>query len=125
MVRSERLTMPDTEPQSFSQSQKITVSLFPADDAKITGIQLALGKLNRRASASQIVRLALRSLPVDDAGTITPIAGKALVKLFDAMGDEDGRSRRFSWENLPADSVPRKTKRRATHRAKKQEKAKS
>jgi hypothetical protein len=101
---------PETE-QSFSQSQKITVSLFPVDNDRITAIQGALAKRKWRVSASQIVRLALRSIPIDDAGKITDKAGEALLEMLISMNDEDGRSRRFSGENLPADSVPSGTKR--------------
>jgi hypothetical protein len=100
VVLSESLTMPDPE-QSFSQSQKITVSLFAADHAKLSALQLALAKRGRHVSASHAVRLALRSLPVTDGGDVEDKTGAALVDMLDAMSDEDGRSKRFSWGPAP------------------------
>ncbi|MGA3169981.1 MAG: hypothetical protein ABSE62_03110 [Chthoniobacteraceae bacterium] len=102
--------MPDTEPQTFSQSQKITVSLFPADHAKLAAFQLALAKRGRHVSASHAVRLALRSLPITDTGDLPDKAGAALVEMLDAMGDEDGRSKRFSWNGLPEKVVSKSDK---------------
>ena len=77
--------------ESFLQSQKITVSLFQADNEKLTAVQMALARRGRRVSASQIVRLALRSLPVNKAGAVADEDAERLLALLDAMKEEDGR----------------------------------
>lgn len=78
-------------PESFSQSQKITVSLFPADNEKLTAVQLALARRGRRVSASHVIRLAMRSMPVNKAGAINDETAAQLLALLDAMKEEDGR----------------------------------
>ena len=77
--------------ESFLQSQKITVSLFQADNEKLTAVQMALARRGRRVSASQIVRLALRSLPVNRSGAVADEDAERLLALLDAMKEEDGR----------------------------------
>jgi Arc/MetJ-type ribon-helix-helix transcriptional regulator len=80
--------------ESFIQSQKITVSLFQPDNEKLTAVQAALGRRGRRVSASHIVRLALRSLPVNKAGALTEEAADRFLELLDTMKEEDGRKLR-------------------------------
>ena len=77
------------------QSHKITISLFPDDNERLTAIQLSLARNGRRVSASHIIRLALRTMEVTKAGTITPETADRLLSLLDAMKDEDGRVKRF------------------------------
>lgn len=77
--------------ESFIQSQKITVSLFPSDNEKLTAVQLALARRGRRVSASHVVRLAMRSLPVNKAGAVTDETAASLLALLDGMKEEDGR----------------------------------
>ena len=77
--------------ESFNQSQKITVSLFQADNEKLTAVQMALARRGRRVSASHVVRLALRSLPVNKAGALAEDAGERFLALLDTMKAEDGR----------------------------------
>jgi hypothetical protein len=77
--------------ETFQQSQKITVSLFPADNEKLTAVQVALARRGRRVSASHVTRLALRCLPVNKAGALTDEAAEQLLALLDAMKNEDGR----------------------------------
>lgn len=78
-------------PDSFQQSQRITVSLFPADNEKLTAVQLALARRGRRVSASHVARLAIRCLPVNKAGSLTEESAEHLLTLLDAMKAEDGR----------------------------------
>jgi Arc/MetJ-type ribon-helix-helix transcriptional regulator len=80
--------------ESFSQSQKITISLFPADNEKLTAVQMALAKRGKRVSASHVIRLAIRSLPVNKAGALTEETAGQFLEMLDAMGQEDGRARR-------------------------------
>ena len=80
--------------ESFVQSQKITVSLFPADNEKVTAVQIALGRRGRRVSASHITRLALRLLPVTKAGVLADETAEQCLALLDAMKEEDGRALR-------------------------------
>lgn len=77
--------------ESFNQSQKITVSLFQADNEKLTAVQMALARRGRRVSASHVVRLALRALPVNKAGALADDAGERFLALLDTMKAEDGR----------------------------------
>lgn len=76
---------------SFLKSQKITVSLFQADNDKLTAVQMALARRGRRVSASHVVRLALRSLPVNKAGALAEDAADRFLALLDTMKEEDGR----------------------------------
>jgi Arc/MetJ-type ribon-helix-helix transcriptional regulator len=81
-------------PESYVRSQKITVSLFPADNEKVTAVQIALGKRGRRVSASHITRLALRLLPVTKAGELADETAERCLALLDEMKEEDGRAMR-------------------------------
>jgi hypothetical protein len=83
--------------QRCVQSQKITISLFPADCAKLLVFQQALAKRGRIVSVSHALRLAVRSLPVTDAGAMTEEVSEGYSAMLDAMSEEDGRSKRFSW----------------------------
>ena len=77
-------------PLNFIQSHKITISLFPADDAKIIAICKAMMDQEQRITASHAIRLALRAVEVN------PELFKAILV---EMGKEDGRTMRKKSKN--------------------------
>lgn len=86
----------ESDQESFNQSQKITISLFPADNARLTAVQMALARKGRRVSASHVIRLALRSVPVTKAGVLDDATAEKFLALLDDMKGEDGRAMRFA-----------------------------
>lgn len=78
---------PAPAPASKGQSIKASFTLFPTDSARVEEIAMALAKRGRRITASHAIRLALRSVKIDE---------NKMIALLDEMADEDGRSRSFA-----------------------------
>lgn len=70
-------------------SSKLSISLYPTDTARIREIILYMTQNNCPLSASQAIRLALRSMPIDDN----------LIQIYNTMQQEDGRKGRATNSN--------------------------
>lgn len=76
---------PAIKRESCAEGVKLSFSLFPADTDRLDAIRTVLANAGHEITRSQAVRLALRAVKFD---------GKRLVELLNAMGSEDGRTRR-------------------------------
>ena len=75
----------ETARESSGQSERLALTVFPSDSARIMEIIGAMAKRGKRITASHAVRLALRAVQID---------GEKFAALLNAMSDEDGRSLR-------------------------------
>lgn len=82
-----RPAKPAMQRESFAAGVKLSFSLFTADTDRIAAIRAALEGRGHKISASQAVRLALRSAELN---------GERLAALLDMMQGEDGRTRRHA-----------------------------